>query len=458
MPASLRFRESASPKALFRFTVLSEALALELGGISRGRALEISAARERERPDGKLRSVSRRSLERWLRAFEQCGLLGLEDESRKRTETSVVLPPELIEFLGTERKRDDEASVPELLRRSVEHGILKSVDEVDRATVWRCMRRMGLPTTRAQRVSQEHDARRFAFPNRMQMLLCDGKHFRAGAERLRRVAMFYLDDSTRRGLHVIVTTAENADDFLLGLYEVIMKYGFFDCAYLDLGPGFDALDTIAVFGEGLRVPLIHGTAGYPQGRGKIERFNQTAESDVLCALDGAPDVDPNPRSLELRLRHYLDRQYNDRPHESLEGKSPRERWNTDERPLRFPESDAELRRKFVVTTTREVSADNIIRFEGKAFEIPMGHRRTTIQVHRQILGGALAILHEGRMVQIHEVDPTANAYSRRAKGAKTKGTESSTDRGPPPATAAKMAYDRELAPIVGPDGGFEKQD
>jgi hypothetical protein len=38
----------------------------------------------------------------------------------------------------------------------------------------------------------------------MQMVLCDGKHFRAGAARLRRVALFFLDDATRMGLHVVV--------------------------------------------------------------------------------------------------------------------------------------------------------------------------------------------------------------------------------------------------------------
>jgi len=46
------------------------------------------------------------------------------------------------------------------------------------------------------------------------MVLADGKHFRAGAKRLRRVALFFLDDSTRYGLEVVVGTAESAPLFL----------------------------------------------------------------------------------------------------------------------------------------------------------------------------------------------------------------------------------------------------
>ena len=50
---------------------------------------------------------------------------------------------------------------------------------------------------------QEADRRRFAYPHRMMMVLADGKHFRAGVPRKRRVAVFFLDDATRFGLGVV---------------------------------------------------------------------------------------------------------------------------------------------------------------------------------------------------------------------------------------------------------------
>ena len=43
-------------------------------------------------------------------------------------------------------------------------------------------------------------------------MLADGKHFRAGAARLRRVALFF-DDATRYGLQVLVGTAESSELF-----------------------------------------------------------------------------------------------------------------------------------------------------------------------------------------------------------------------------------------------------
>jgi transposase InsO family protein len=171
----------------------------------------------------------------------------------------------------------------------------------------------------------------------MQMVLCDGKKFRAGAARLRRVALFFLDDCTRFGLHVVVGTEENTELFLRGLYGLLKRYGFMGLLYLDGGPGFASLDTAAVLGQ-LLVPLIHGAARYPEGHGKIERFNRTAKSDLLRSVDGAADVDPSIGSLELRFGHFLEL-YNDRPHEELDKDTPRMRWDADERALRFPEDE-----------------------------------------------------------------------------------------------------------------------
>lgn len=91
-------------------------------------------------------------------------------------------------------------------------------------SVWRAFERMGLAT--CMRVTKhEGDMRRFTFLNRMQMVLCDGKKFRAGAARLRRVALFYLDDSSRYGLQVVVGTEETSELFLRGLYKLICRYG-----------------------------------------------------------------------------------------------------------------------------------------------------------------------------------------------------------------------------------------
>jgi hypothetical protein len=280
----------------------------------------------------------------------------------------------------------------------------------------------------------------------MQCVLCDGKHFRAGASRLRRVALFFLDSATRYGLDVVVGTSESTILFLRGLFDLVTKHGLPDLLYLDRGSGFVSSDTLAVVQGGLGAWLIHGKARYPQGRGAIERFIRTASDQVLRSLDGAAEVDPDSAALTLRLRHFLTR-YNDTPHETLGGLTPRQRWEAG-RPLRFPEDGADLHRRFVVRELRKVSADHVIQFDGRLWEAPRGLARTTVEVTRHVLDGRLWVQHNGRMTQLTQLDPQANAAHRRGAAPDPQPSEGV------PTTAATSAFDHDFKPVTGPDGGF----
>ena len=252
-----------SDDALFRYQVLSQVLVREQNGQPRSEAIAAVAAGEHITADRKLRQVSQRSIYRWLAAFESQGFAGLLPAARTHIEDSVVLPRPLIDFFKNQKSADPWASVPELIRRAAISGLITPDQLINRVTVWRTLKRLGLDTRRSKK-PVDRDSRRFAYPHRMQMVLCDGKHFRASAARLRRVALFFLDDATRMGLHVVVGTSENAELFLRGLYETMLSYGMMGALFVDRGPGFVATDVSEVLRK-LEILYIHGTAGYPQG-------------------------------------------------------------------------------------------------------------------------------------------------------------------------------------------------
>jgi transposase len=123
-----------TPEALFRYQVVSQVLAAVYGGRRLSVAVREIAARMHLSFDGSYRAqkVSRRSVYRWLRAFEAGGVRALEPAVRSTTLTSVALPPEFIEFLRSEKTTDPEASVPEIIRRASLRGIWKEDDPPDR--------------------------------------------------------------------------------------------------------------------------------------------------------------------------------------------------------------------------------------------------------------------------------------------------------------------------------------
>lgn len=443
-------------EALFRHQVVSRVLALELGGAVRADAVREVAGGEHFDSNEVLRRVSVRTLYRWMAAYgEGEGFESLAPAARKKTETSVVLPEAFIDFIRNEKETDSRASAPELIRRAEICEVIPASHDISRSTVWRACKRMGLPMRRRPQ-KHEGDMRRFAYPHRMMMVLCDGKHFRAGATRKRRVALFFIDDATRFALDVRVGTSESTELFLEAFHELLQRRGYMSVIYMDHGAGFTSDDTRAVIASMPHVYLINGKEAYPEGHGKVERFNQTALAAVLRGLDGAAEVDANCGALTLRLRHFLLDQYNHRPHESLGKETPSARWEADERPLRFPSSVAELGEHFVVTEARKVSKDHVIRYGGELYEAPRGLGGEWIDVRRHVLTGELSILHGGRLVSLHPVDLAANAKTKRARG-------KIDDDGPVPGdavprTAATLAFERDFAPLVGPDGGFTDHD
>lgn len=443
-----QYEGGASFEALFRYQVVSVVKNYLFQGEELSTAVHRTARMAHYLFNGDIRHVSVRTTYRWYAAFKAEGILGLEPKKRGNDTVSTVLSDKMLDFLKKQKGKDQEASVPELISRAKEYGIVDTTTHIDRTTVYRTLKRMGC-SMRRRKKERDRDMRRFAYPHRMDMVLCDGKHFRAGATRAKRVALFFLDDCTRFGLHVVVGTSEDTKLFMRGLYETIRKGGFMNILYLDHGPGFIAADTFQV-AQRLGVLLIHGEAAYPEGHGKIEKFNQTVKAALLRNLDRRPDVDPACGALELRLQHYLSEVYNYNPHHSLAKQLPAMRFFEDKKKLRFPQNDGELRRLFVVYLKKRVKNDNIVSVNSVPYEMPTGHAGDWVTLHRHILDGTVSFLHNGRFIKLEPVDLAANARSRRAKNIKPQNEVIH----PLPKSAADLKFERDLRPVVGPDGGF----
>ena len=439
----------SSPEALFRYQIVSQVLALQAGGHRLSRAARLVAARDQATLRGEMRRVSLRSVYRWVETYRQLGLDGLEPQMRAPVVDSLVLPEAFCRYAVFEKRRDPRASVPELIKRAREAGVLSWNLPVSRSTVFRFLLRQQVSTRRVRR-QPEADMRRFAYPHRLQMVLADGKHFRAGPRRTKRVALFYLDDATRYGLHVVVGPTEDTGLFLRGLHGLVCRQGFPDTLFLDRGPGFISEATFSVCAS-LSIPLIHGKARYPQGHGKIERFNQTAKAAVLRQLSGRADVDADCGHLELRLLDYLHRVYNRSPHESLDGATPLERFLADEKPLRLPENLRSVEEKFCLHEDRRVSPDHIVEVDGVAYETPRGLAGHMVTLRRGLLEGTVDLLDRGRLVRLAPVDLAFNARDPRGSG-----TGAIEPEPVPVPGSAELGFKNRFAPIVDADGGFQE--
>lgn len=430
--------------AMARYLVVSQVCAAVAAGIPKTRAVETVAERLHLDQVGRLRRYGVRSIWRWLGQWESSGIKGLSCAERIRPAS--CLPEVFLSFLKERKKEDPKVAIPEIIRLARIEGIVGDDENIDRTTVWRECKRLGLPTLRRD-PSKRTQQRPWAFSRPMLCVMADGKHFRVGARRSKRVAVIFLDDATRFVLGVVVGPAESAALALRGLRKVALRWGLMHCLYVDRG--FNTSD-LAGATAALGINFILGSKRYPEARGKIERFNRSFSEQLLCGWPGNPAIDPDFDACERRIEHWAFEQYNHSPHEGLQLDTPSNRFHADEQALQPIGNRMAFDEAFVSTFFRRVSNHNCIRFEGSLWELPLGHRGQKIQVFRNTISGELSILHEGLRTSIKAADLEANAYEHRFVSTTSKQASK------PRRTAADAAFDRDHPSLVDEDGNYNE--
>ena len=174
----------------------------------------------------------------------------------------------------------------------------------------------------------------------------------------------FLDDATRLITGARFFFSETVDHVKEVLREAIMTYGVPAKLYLDNGRNFCAED-IEIACAAMRCALIHTTAYYPEGKGKIERFFRTVRDSFITGLSAVHSLLDLNEAFDAWLQH----EYNRRPHSGIDGAVPLDTFlkNAENRLRRLPASidPAEL---FCRKESRQVTKDATFRINNALYE------------------------------------------------------------------------------------------
>ncbi len=268
--------------ALFRYRVIAAALNPRLTPLERGQLVRALAALQHDLPDGSQVQLSRSTVDRWLRAYQDQGLPGLHPQPRS-DRGSVRRHAELLveaSALRRELPTRSAAQVSEILR--ARHGV-----RVADRTIREHFQSQGL--TRAALTQSERVFGRFEADRPNELWIGDvlvGPFIpfprQAGS---RRAHLFLLvDDYSRLLLHGRWVPDENTRAGQEVLRAALQRRGLPESLYLDNGAPFAnaALErTCAVLG----IRLIHSRPYSPQGRGKQERLNRFVRERFLTEAE-----------------------------------------------------------------------------------------------------------------------------------------------------------------------------
>jgi len=209
--------------------------------------------------------------------------------------------------------------------------------------------------------------------------------------------------------------------------------GIPDVLYVDHGSDFTSnhLEQVAA---ALRIELIHSTVARPQGRGKVERFFRTINTELLPNLaghliDGKPANAPalSLAELDAALMAFIVETYNQRPHSQID-EAPHAAWRGAGWLPRMPDSlDALDLLLITVAKPRMVQRDGIhfqglryidttlAAFVGESVTIRFDPRDVSeIRVFHQnrFLCRAVSPEYADRTVTLKDIETARKAYRR----------------------------------------------
>ena len=407
--------------ALFRYSVIAEALSLPPGSPERRQLLRAKAQRSYEIPGSRRTRVAFETLRDWLAHYERGGFDALYPKLRTDRGRARQLPPEVAELLVQIKERSPHLAVREVIRQA-RSQVPPEVRLVP-SSIHRLLQREGLMRPSAAEPGGSKDRRRFAYQAGGELWMSDVLHGPKvgcqGSDRRRRAKSYliaFLDDATRLVPHAAFTLAENAATFLPVFKQALLKRGLPTRLYVDNGSNYRC-QHLAVICATLGIQLIHAKPYQPQGKGKIERFFRTCRAQLLPALN-----DADTRSLDalnVRLAAWVEGEYHLSPHRSLDGDTPLQRWARGAANIRQLNPQTDLDSLFRFRLKRRVNKDRTVSLNATLYEVEaalVGENIVLLHDPSLPRQRPIPVLHDGRPAgEATLLDAYANTRVRRTR-------------------------------------------
>jgi transposase InsO family protein len=345
--------------------------------------------------------ISRRTLERWLAAYAQCGFAGLKPADRSRNSIGSI-PDEIVAEAIKLRREVPSRSVQQIIEilemeGSVPEGVLK------RTTLQDKLQERGY-STRQMKLYQQGGlaARRFQRKERGDMWHSDLKYalfMTINGVPKQTYLVSFLDDATRYVVHGEFYDSMDQTVVEDCFRKAVLKEGVPRRVFFDNGPQYKnkwMRRACAVLG----IKLLYAKPYSPESSGKIERFNRTVDSFLdEVSLKQCRTLDEINRYFSV----WLEGCYHTRVHGSLDGKSPEIAYKSSKSPLRFVSPEV-VASAFMRVEERKVDKSGCISFSGKKYEVGVLFVGRTVAVAYD-LGDieTLTVEYDGKAWQVQEL-------------------------------------------------------
>jgi transposase InsO family protein len=327
--------------------------------------------------------VSRQTLHSWLARYEAGGLEGLVDASRRPRSCPHQMSAE-VEALVLELRRLHRYWGPQRIRHELQRrSLMPGTGLPSRSAIYRCLVRAGLiePDRRRRRAERFRRWERAAAMELWQLdvvggfLLADGSHAKA---------LTGIDDHSRFCVSARLMSAERTRAVCDGLVAALATHGCPSQVLTDNGrvftgrfnhPPVEVLFDRICRENGIEHLLTAPRS--PTTTGKIERFHRSlrAEFDTRRVFSSL-------KAAQQALDEWVTYYNTERPHQSLDGATPAERFHRPDTPAGQPVELAALRtdRRGEAWLSRRVSRNGVICVSWQQICLGISHAGANVDV------------------------------------------------------------------------------
>ena len=358
--------------ALFRFSLIAPLVnGTETGSIKD--YLERICAQAHQVPHQGLKEFSPSTVKKWLIDYRRFGLEGLKRKPRNDKGLSRTLTSKMAQAIKEMKELHPHRTAASIYFTLLTDGTLGN-PPVSLSTVHRYIRKLEVPKDNMV------ERKRFCFEfagDCWQTDTLHGPYLNINGRKKRTYLILILDDASRLIVHGEFFLEENTQNLQVVLKKAILKRGIPKRLFGDQGKVYVSLQ-LRMICAALGIILINARPYSPASKGKVERLFLTVRMQFLATLDLS--AIHSLEELNARFLEYAESVYNHRPHSSLEGLSPMERYFKDQERLKFVESTEQLERVFLHEAARKVKKDATISVLNRVFEVPQPFIGQSIKV------------------------------------------------------------------------------
>jgi len=350
--------------ALFRYSVIHDFVSgIKLDHGEKERLLKEKCDRKWLIPHSDKTSVSRGTIQRWIKLYQKTGnnLESLYPRTRKDLGKHRSLDEETC--LGLIRLREEmpDVSVPFIIETIKKRDVVPQNTCLPLSTVYRFFHQHNL----MRKHTMVKDRRKFEaeMPNDIwQSDVMHGPKLIVGDKNRKTYLIAFIDDHSRLIPYGQFYTSENVQSFMHAFEKALLRRGLPRKLYVDNGSAYRSrqlMHTSACLG----IALIHAKPYSPEGKGKIERIFKTIRSQFLPGFTGKSLEDINQA-----FERWLTDEYHARKHSST-GQSPISRFVDNIECIRSAPQN--LRDHFRKVARRRVNKDRSVVLDRILYEAPV---------------------------------------------------------------------------------------